>query len=242
MTWTMLLYEIANEAGSYSTKWQYHMIDFIRQYEAGKPKQHPVGMTYQYAGGSDSTLFGSSADWISPQSAFPSSDGTKVIINDTDHSFSWSALKSSGLAAQQACDACAKTATKGFCTAPKCIAFGAPGGRENDVPVIMWIHLARCNHALDRTRSYWCDAFIGHMSQFHQLFKGVSTFGRAQVKPFSMRVFSKIPRREFGHLAGDSRMESVTLGSEAVTRSRTNASRRPSAKMFECDVSLFVSG
>jgi hypothetical protein len=42
-----VLYEIANEAGAYSTRWQYHMIESIKRYEATKPKQHPVGMTFQ---------------------------------------------------------------------------------------------------------------------------------------------------------------------------------------------------
>ena len=38
-----VLYEIANEAAPSSTSWQSHMIDFIRSYEATKPKQHPIG-------------------------------------------------------------------------------------------------------------------------------------------------------------------------------------------------------
>ena len=32
-----VLYEIANEAGAYSTPWQYHMIDFIHRYETTSP-------------------------------------------------------------------------------------------------------------------------------------------------------------------------------------------------------------
>ncbi len=86
-----VLWEVANEAGSYSTQWQYHMINFIKSYEATKPKQHPVGMTFQYAGGSTSTLFASPADWISPgtdmpyQTNPPAADGSKVVIVDTDH-------------------------------------------------------------------------------------------------------------------------------------------------------------
>ena len=61
-----VLYEIANEAGSYSTAWQQHFITFIKNYEAGKPVQHPVGFTFQYSGGSDATLYASGADWVSP--------------------------------------------------------------------------------------------------------------------------------------------------------------------------------
>lgn len=89
-----VLYEIANEpGGSYSTPLEYHMIQFARQYEATKPKQHPVGMTYQYPGGSNSTLFNSAAEWIAPGSESsalydsnpPANNGSKVIFNDTDH-------------------------------------------------------------------------------------------------------------------------------------------------------------
>ena len=48
-----VLYEVSNEAGSpYSDDWQVHVINFVKQYEATKPKQHPVGMTFQWQGGS----------------------------------------------------------------------------------------------------------------------------------------------------------------------------------------------
>jgi len=90
-----VLYEISNEAGPYSTEWQYHMIRLAKEYEATKAKQHPVGMTFQYQGGSNQTLFDSPADWISPnpeaangysyQENPPAADGSKVILADTDH-------------------------------------------------------------------------------------------------------------------------------------------------------------
>jgi len=89
-----VLYEICNEAGDYSTQWQYHLIRFIKQYEAGKPQQHPVGMTFQYRGGSNATLYDSPADWISPnpgepQEGYretpPSVFHGKAVVNDTDH-------------------------------------------------------------------------------------------------------------------------------------------------------------
>ena len=96
-----VLYEIANESGAYSTAWQYHMIGVIKQYEAGKPKQHPVGMSFQNSGGSDSALYDSPADWISPAARYPVSDGTKVIINDTDHSYFYVDLRNDGQPAQQ---------------------------------------------------------------------------------------------------------------------------------------------
>jgi hypothetical protein len=91
-----ILYEISNESGPYSTDWQYDMIEFIKSYEAGKPKRHPVGMSFQYPRGSNSTLFDSPADWISPNSDSrtgkynyrdnpPVGDGRKVVLTDTDH-------------------------------------------------------------------------------------------------------------------------------------------------------------
>lgn len=86
-----VLYEICNEpSATYATAWQYHMIQYVRQYEATKPKQHPVGMSYQ-ADGVNSDLFNSGADWISPGlegnylADPPANNGSKVIINDTDH-------------------------------------------------------------------------------------------------------------------------------------------------------------
>ncbi len=86
-----VLYEISNENHPPSTAWQYHMIRFIKEYENTKSKQHPVGMTFQYRGGKNETLFASSADWISPNPEGgyrdnpPAADGKKVVISDTDH-------------------------------------------------------------------------------------------------------------------------------------------------------------
>ena len=64
-----VLYEIVNESGAYSTDWQYHLVRLIHDCEKGKPQQHPVGMTFQWAGrrrGKNQTLFDSPADWVSP--------------------------------------------------------------------------------------------------------------------------------------------------------------------------------
>ena len=86
-----VLYEISNENHPPSTEWQYHMIKFIQEYEQDKPYQHPVGMTFQFRGGSNQTLFDSPADWISPNAEGgyrdnpPAATGEKVIITDTDH-------------------------------------------------------------------------------------------------------------------------------------------------------------
>lgn len=95
-----VLYEIINESGTYSIPWQYHLIRFIKEYQRGKPKQHPVGMTFPYARdakqrGTNAQLFASPADWISPNPDAadgynyrinpPPADGSKVILSDTDH-------------------------------------------------------------------------------------------------------------------------------------------------------------
>ncbi|MGJ5814652.1 DUF6298 domain-containing protein [Paludibaculum fermentans] len=89
-----VLYEICNEGYPESTAWQYHLIQYIKEYEAKKPKQHPVGMTFQYKGGTNATLNQSPADWISPNSGDakesyrdePCGDcSPKVVVNDTDH-------------------------------------------------------------------------------------------------------------------------------------------------------------
>lgn len=91
-----VLYEIANECHNSSTNWQYHMINLIKDYENTKPKQHPVGMTFQWDKqdkGTNQNLFNSPADWISPAQEInqdyknnpPLSDGSKVIVIDTDH-------------------------------------------------------------------------------------------------------------------------------------------------------------
>ena len=86
-----VLYEISNENHPPSTQWQYHIIRLLKDYERTKAKQHPVGMTFQYKGGSNKTLFDSPADWISPNPEDgyrddpPAADGRKVILNDTDH-------------------------------------------------------------------------------------------------------------------------------------------------------------
>ena len=91
-----VLYEITNETAIFSKDWQYHIVRYIKEYEAAKPKQHPVGMTAFDSGreGSMAALLSSPADWISPQNDGvsgdyqndpPAADGRKVILSDTDH-------------------------------------------------------------------------------------------------------------------------------------------------------------
>jgi hypothetical protein len=90
-----VLYEITNESWHEGYSWQNEMVRYIKEYESSKSIQHPVGMTYFDSGGqgSNTDLFNSLADWISPASQDgleyddnPSpGDGRKVIIVDTDH-------------------------------------------------------------------------------------------------------------------------------------------------------------
>jgi len=87
-----VLWEISNESHINSVEWHYHMIRFIKEYEAGKPKQHPVGMTSSPI--DNPPLFASDADWISPNGRNylndpPDTKGSKVIIVDNDHINPW---------------------------------------------------------------------------------------------------------------------------------------------------------
>ena len=83
-----VLFEIDNEGDATSKAWQYHMIQLIRDYEATKPKQHPIGMTPIWPNGSDTDLYSSAADWISITGYLDNpaaTNGSKVVIGDTDH-------------------------------------------------------------------------------------------------------------------------------------------------------------
>jgi len=63
-----VLWEIGNEMHTGSVEWGYHMIRFIHDYEGGKPRQHPVGMTG--APIENEALFSSPADsvtWLNPE-------------------------------------------------------------------------------------------------------------------------------------------------------------------------------
>ena len=83
-----VLYELSNESPSGAVAWEYHLIDYLKGYEAGQPQQHPVGMTALYPGGDNADLYASPADWISPNGSLADplvGDGRKVVLNDTDH-------------------------------------------------------------------------------------------------------------------------------------------------------------
>jgi len=87
-----IIWEIGNECGKHSAKWQYHMIDFIKSYEAAKkPKQHLVWMSsYDIP---DSVLFAKDchADVVAPGRQVtnfrdpPEAHFNKIVILDTDH-------------------------------------------------------------------------------------------------------------------------------------------------------------
>jgi hypothetical protein len=99
-----VLFEISNEDETASGAWQYQLVTFIKDYEAGRidgvaRKQHPVGMTALFTT-DNSAVFRSPADWISPGAVNsddaigepyitgpPSADGRKVSILDSDHLF-----------------------------------------------------------------------------------------------------------------------------------------------------------
>ncbi len=83
-----VVFEISNESDGDATAWQEHMVQVIRDYESTRPLQHMVGITVEWPGGTNEELLAGPADWISPGydvSEFPDTDGSKVIIADTDH-------------------------------------------------------------------------------------------------------------------------------------------------------------
>jgi Carbohydrate binding module (family 6)/Family of unknown function (DUF6298) len=88
-----VLYEIVNEDLCGQASWQYDLINYIKQYEATLPKQHPVGMTSRTNAGSDSEIWSTlnKADWVSPgrdedyKTNPPQNNRAKVVIVDTDH-------------------------------------------------------------------------------------------------------------------------------------------------------------
>ena len=65
-----VIYEIINEAPPSSSAWQSHMVNFIKRYQEGKPKQHPAGMSAFYPSSGweevgNRWLRESPSDWIS---------------------------------------------------------------------------------------------------------------------------------------------------------------------------------
>ena len=98
-----VLFEISNEGELGSLGWQYQLVNYIKDYEAGRidgviRKQHPVGMTALWTT-DNAALLRSAADWVSPGAMNgdalsepyigdpPAADGSKVSILDSDHLF-----------------------------------------------------------------------------------------------------------------------------------------------------------
>ena len=90
-----VLYEVCNEVPHRreAMEWQDHICAFVREYEHGLPKQHPVGITAEGGDQDNEELFATCADWISPSNGAvfeyrynpPAADGRKVVVTDTDH-------------------------------------------------------------------------------------------------------------------------------------------------------------
>ncbi len=91
-----VMYEVSNGDTVGDPAWQFHIINVIKSYEAGKPKQHLVGMTGAEQI-SNSLLLTNPGEWTSfsamtydsPSDPYtsspPASDGTRISILDTDH-------------------------------------------------------------------------------------------------------------------------------------------------------------
>lgn len=86
-----VLFEVANESHPQSIEWQNHIVRFIKEYEAKKPKQHPVWISTHGGGPANALLFESPADCVAPSAEGgyrdnpPPADGRKIILLDTDH-------------------------------------------------------------------------------------------------------------------------------------------------------------
>ena len=91
-----VMYEVSNGDTAGDPAWQFHIINIIKNYEAGKSKQHLVGMTGAEKL-SNSLLITNPGEWTSFAAATynsptdhyasnpPATDGTRISILDTDH-------------------------------------------------------------------------------------------------------------------------------------------------------------
>ena len=92
-----VLWEIGNELNyPNSVSFQNHFIDYIRDYEMNKSKQHPVGFTAMLSGDGkviNDIIFDSSAEWMSPAKishnydvfSIDANNENMVSLADTDH-------------------------------------------------------------------------------------------------------------------------------------------------------------
>lgn len=79
-----VLYEISNEDNASANDWQNYLINFIKNYEKSKPKQHPVGKTSFWDFATNPLLYNSPGDWVSP-TAHPCSRAQNCGTADTDY-------------------------------------------------------------------------------------------------------------------------------------------------------------
>ena len=65
-----VLWIVSEEAPSNTEWWNYYQIAHIREYEAGKPHQHPIGLAglLPADAATDAILYNSNADWVAPNS------------------------------------------------------------------------------------------------------------------------------------------------------------------------------
>jgi hypothetical protein len=91
-----VLWIVSEEAPRNSIWWNGHLIAVARDYEAGKPLQHPIGYaaTDQLSDPGDAILRDSDADWIAPAARISPTrtcgsgkPACKVNVNDSDHSY-----------------------------------------------------------------------------------------------------------------------------------------------------------
>ena len=83
-----VFWEISNEEENSSLTWQRALVDYIQTYEAGKPKQHLVGMTVCWPSGDNQDLYDTTTiDWLSPGGDFvpETASAVKISAFDTDH-------------------------------------------------------------------------------------------------------------------------------------------------------------
>jgi hypothetical protein len=91
-----LIWEIMNEANFPAcAKWQNEMVNYVKSYEAEKPKQHLVGITAGHRKAKTNQLLKTGpADWISPSAkdgrydycqGGPAAYSDKIVISDVDH-------------------------------------------------------------------------------------------------------------------------------------------------------------
>ncbi|HSW98508.1 MAG TPA: LamG-like jellyroll fold domain-containing protein [Candidatus Saccharimonadales bacterium] len=86
-----VMYEICNECNgsSLDRAWQNHMVDLVHSYSYSEFSTTPmVGFTLEWPNGSLFAMDTSNADWTSFGGSIsnpPLNDGTKVVIQDTDH-------------------------------------------------------------------------------------------------------------------------------------------------------------